>query len=220
MEAPSARQSAQPGSEIPLTIGPPKRRPSKLLALALSLAALLALPSAASAQAHKASCASATTARPTGGVQACASSVRGRKTHSRGRHARHRAGHRAARKHSTPASSPAPASTADTNAPFCDDGSEATRQGSGALACADGTKPTCEYGASVTSSGDGALVCHAPPAEGSGTSEADCEDVPGSTCQTIPEGSSGSPSPACEDGSEPRLASDGSTLVCEVSSPS
>jgi hypothetical protein len=134
---------------------------------------------------------------------------------AKARHAKHggKGGHkkrrRKAKAHALPKAAPA------QEAPVCEDGSTAAREGSRPYACDDGSEPTCEGSVPRLSSSGATVACVVQSGAPTG-SEPSCED--GTAPVRARDGSlscdDGS-EPICEDGLPPALSGSPSTPVCE-----
>jgi hypothetical protein len=209
-------------------------RPSALLALALALAALVALPAKTLAQTHKVGCRppASATAQHKHGAPVCVPSKhsatakkdaksRSKASSKRRRHAHARRVRRHARRRGT--GKQGSATTRSLAVPVCEDGTAPTSAGSGSFACDDGSEPECESGATpVLAKGGSTLLCAATVGAGRESGSAlDCQDgslpiVGADGSYSCDDGSE----PECEEGSDPVLSSDGSTIVCQVASGS
>ncbi|MHB8234081.1 MAG: hypothetical protein ACYDHT_05440 [Solirubrobacteraceae bacterium] len=192
----------------------PAKRPLRLLAAALLIAALAYLALGTSptlARASAARCASHA-AHSSSPLAACAQ--RRRRTHAKRRH-RHVAKHKRSRHGVTVQ---APAISSQTPA-VCEDGSSPALSSEG-FSCADGSEPSCANGAEpVPAEKSSTAVCPTTPGGTVNWSEAECAD--GSTPTMALGGGyaceDGS-QPVCQDGSAP-VSSDSSTLSCIAFGP-
>jgi hypothetical protein len=205
-------------------------RPATLLALALTLVALVALPARSLAQTRNDSCttaASATThrghqarscapARHTGAEASIKTKAKSKPRRHRHHHARRsKKGARRRRRtiHGTPEASQA--------APTCQDGSAPSPAGNGTFTCDDGSQPTCQDGiAPVVAEGGSKLVCVAAAAAGEPGSEPVCEDGSLPALVTGSYACDDGSEPECEAGSAPVQSSEGSLLTCQPASES
>jgi hypothetical protein len=219
-----AQPAALETRETHLITSFPSRRLTAILAVALSMVAivvLLALSGQARADTHNAACSSAHSRH---GARACAQSKHASSSHKgkvkgKGHHPKHAAKSKGAakKKAATKGKLKLPAGTIKTPA-ICEDGSTPVRESDGFFSCDDESEPGCENGSTPMLSSNGrSLVC-GPAPKGSSLTEAACED--GSTPNLAADGSfscDDESEPSCENGSEPILSSDSSHLLCNVS---
>jgi len=203
----------------------PSRSLTAVLALALSIVAIVAvlvLSPQALAHGHKAACSSSAT-HSKHGARACVQSRRAGGSHKSKAHARpkvkgHHAKHAVTTKKTVKTKAKAPTGTIQTPA-VCEDGSLPVRESDGFFSCDDESEPGCENGAIPQLTPNGAKLICGPAAKGASIApEAACED--GSTPSKGPNGvfsCDDESEPTCENGSEPTLSSNGSTLLCNVS---
>jgi hypothetical protein len=202
------------------------RRLTAILALATLVALavlLLARPAPTLAHGSRTACSTPLSRHAKPGAAACARSARGKKIHARlrakARHAKHVVAKKRAR---GKANAPLATTTATVPAPpRCEDGTDSVPVGAGsAYACDDGSAPTCP-GSDPTFSSDGSgFLCGAPATtEMAAPGEPACED--GSAPVQAADGSSActdGSSATCDDGSPALLSEDGSTLLCTIGS--
>jgi hypothetical protein len=200
-----------------LTARFPSRSLTAILALALSLATLLVVlvcSPQALARTRRAACSSARTVRPKGHSRACAQSRHASRSARRSKAHAHAKGHHA--RHAARKKAKKKAKSLVSQVPaICEDGSAPVRESEGFFTCADESEPVCKNGSiPVLSSSGATLLCAVKPS-GSVLNEAACED--GSAPVRAADGSfscDDESQPVCEDGSTPTLSSDGSTLLC------
>lgn len=175
-----------------------------ILALALSLLSLVALPAIAAGR--KVPC--ATHARHA--VHGCsAQRPGGRRRHAAKRDHRR---HGAARIHA--AAGTAPASAKGASPASCEDGSDAVAGAGATLSCADGSEPACEDGSSPARSGPGAApLCPVSSAQAPGAVETICEDGTSNPCASLEEPDA--PGASCPTGFSLTSTGDGSSPFCE-----
>ena len=203
----------------------PSRSLTAVLALALSIVAIVAvlvLSPQALAHGHKAACSSSAT-HSKHGARACVQSRRAAKSHKRKAHARpkvkgHHSKHAATTNKTTKKKAKSPTGTIQTPA-VCEDGIVPVRESDGFFSCDDESEPGCENGSTPMLTPNGTkLICGPAPKGAPEAPEAACED--GSTPSKGPNGvfsCDDESEPTCENGSEPTLSSNGSTLLCNVS---
>jgi hypothetical protein len=205
-----------------LTARFPSRSLTAVLAVALSMAAIvLLLLLSPQALAHNAACPSPLAIHLKHGTHACVQAKGAAKPAHRGRahaHARPNVkGHHSrygAKKGKKKAARKKPPAHSQTPA-VCGDGSTPVSEGGGSFSCADESEPECLNGSvPVLSSNHSALVCEVKAGAPS-QSEAACED--GSAPIQAGDGSFScvdESQPVCENGSIPTPSSSGTTLVC------
>ncbi len=215
-----------------MPISPPARRLDLalvlVLALAITLLAMLLAPAGTLAKTRKGACqarSAAHAARAKPRRSGCA--TRGGKA-TRGKQGRRHAGRHAAKTHRKTAPTEALLTPA-----LCEDQSSPVRASDGSFSCDDGSEPGCEGESSPVRSGsmlECAVSAGSPePACGEETAESFCytgaveSEEPVCEDGSAPATSSGGP-PACDDGSEPHCEdasaptrSAGHGLVCDDS---
>jgi hypothetical protein len=197
----------------------------------LTIVALLALSPQAMAHAPKAhahkACSAAARAHSKRIARVCAESRHASRSHKgkahlkgngKAHHAKHAAKAKPGVRKAAKGKLKTPAGVVKSPA-TCEDGSVPVLESDGYFSCGDESEPGCENGAIPMLSANGArLICGIAPKEVSAPAEAACED--GSTPGQAGDGTfscDDESEPTCENGSEPTLSSDGTTLLCNVS---